>query len=599
MIYLERHHFFRLFHFLLYFLYPIVSSSSSSKCSIIQLRRQIAYQESKITLTATDIYDVLIKLAHAEFAMASCLEQSMPSLTDIRVKQHLEKSLSLCEKIISLKATKIQSNNNEDNTLSFFSMLYAQTLSALNKPIKARHYLRSLTLNLPSSSKKLLKYYSTVISQAEMSICSSSKYPLHLCNISSVVHYMRASVDIGLRPVLPLSNPVAWGTLFRRKGSTHRTHIVALTQKMKHDIRQSNYLIQLTSNNNCCNKNNKINFYNKQWLVLYYNSYTKVYNILKKCMKRSAFNNTWYDIDQTLTDQLDNSTIHFIQSTYNQIVHLPSLPSVHNNDDRSMIVSPRGVLLSTSINQSIINRYQMYEKKFIKSGGIVIIDDLLTKQTLYNIRKFLNEAFIYHDPRMGYIGAYGQSGVLMDPSIVMLVSALGHLFPNVLCGLPLVQIWAYKYDQSYNKFHQTNVTHSGIALHADDAQVNMNIWLTKSRTDNMKETTGGLLIYPNLKSSNNDLFSKFNQSPPTEIVQKTFMGCSSSSSSCKNKVIQVLHRSNRMVLFDSSMYHQSDGGMNTFGTKYDESRINLTLLFGRKKGKRIKKSDDSSSMCGQ
>lgn len=115
----------------------------------------------------------------------------------------------------------------------------------------------------------------------------------------------------------------------------------------------------------------------------------------------------------------------------------------------------------------------------------------------------------------------------------------------------------------------------------------------------MKETTGGLLIYPNLKSSNNDLFSKFNQSPPTEIVQKTFMGCSSSSSSCKNKVIQVLHRSNRMVLFDSSMYHQSDGGMNTFGTKYDESRINLTLLFGRKKGKRIKKSDDSSSMCGQ
>ena len=44
--------------------------------------------------------------------------------------------------------------------------------------------------------------------------------------------------------------------------------------------------------------------------------------------------------------------------------------------------------------------------------------------------------------------------------------------------------------------------------------------------------------------------------------------------------VTVPHRANRMVLFDSSLYHRTDALHFRRGRSYTDRRINLTLLFG-------------------
>ena len=155
------------------------------------------------------------------------------------------------------------------------------------------------------------------------------------------------------------------------------------------------------------------------------------------------------------------------------------------------------------------------------------------------------------------------------------------------------------------------MTNSGISLHADDAQINVNIWLTKSSSaggarggEKGKEgSNGGLLLYPELQSTAKDLFSTFNSNPPMNVVTSATSAPTSATNEAPNeRVVKVMHQANRMVLFDSAMYHQSDQGMNSFGEEFSEQRINLTLLFGRRKDsiarvKLIHEDSRTTSIC--
>ena len=47
---------------------------------------------------------------------------------------------------------------------------------------------------------------------------------------------------------------------------------------------------------------------------------------------------------------------------------------------------------------------------------------------------------------------------------------------GVIGSLPLTQVWAYKYDAQ---------SHAGIDIHADKAQVNLNLWLSPDGGDDI------------------------------------------------------------------------------------------------------------------
>ena len=84
------------------------------------------------------------------------------------------------------------------------------------------------------------------------------------------------------------------------------------------------------------------------------------------------------------------------------------------------------------------------------------------------------------------------------------------------------------------------------------------------------------------------------------VTSATSAPTSATNEAPNERVVKVMHQANRMVLFDSAMYHQSDQGMNSFGEEFSEQRINLTLLFGRRKDSiaRVKLiHEDSRIIC--
>ena len=509
--------------------------------------------------------------------------------------------------------------------LRLATIIHAQTLNALDRPLESRSYLRLVlrlfpsliemaTQTTPGANKIVLQsqhYFNltndynafetrtlhATLAQAELHICTSSRYGTHLCNVSSVVHHSRLALqthDLSLEEMVKNvpaqeNTQIEWGNVLKRKDLTHRTHIVPLCQKIKHDLRQMNYILQVLSSpatNKPPAPTTPTTSHQLLKLQNIYWSYQQLYSILKTEAATAQLHSDWNKIDHRLNALLRNEHKAIIASTYGKIIHVP----VPMQAKPHLKLTPKGITLTSVLALHTKQERLRIEQTYLKTG-IAVVDRILTEPALEALRSYVNGATIFHDPRMGYMGAYGQSGLLLDQTMVMVAAAMGRMFPTIMCGRPMVQMWVYKYDQTYNFKHQSNVTNSGISLHADDAQINVNIWLTKSSSaggarggeKGKERSNGGLLLYPELKSTVKDLFSTFNSNPPMDIVQQTTPATSATIEAPNERVVKVMHQANRMVLFDSAMYHQSDQGMNSFGEEFSEQRINLTLLFGRRK----------------
>ena len=83
-----------------------------------------------------------------------------------------------------------------------------------------------------------------------------------------------------------------------------------------------------------------------------------------------------------------------------------------------------------------------------------------------------------------YVGSYIDDG-LNDPIFLELAKQLHQAMPRVMKGHDLRYMWAYKYDSEWS---------SGINLHADQAAVNVNMWVSLNDS-NLDESSGGLVVY--------------------------------------------------------------------------------------------------------
>lgn len=121
-------------------------------------------------------------------------------------------------------------------------------------------------------------------------------------------------------------------------------------------------------------------------------------------------------------------------------------------------------------------------------------------------------------------------------------------------------MWAYKYDERY----------TGINIHADQAAVNLNFWITNEDA-NLDKTSGGLVIYTK-KPPAHWTFEQYNQLTEGGDAHSLL-----EESGWKN--VTVPYKENRLVMFDSALFHKTDDFR--FKKGYLNRRINLTLLFGR------------------
>jgi len=190
--------------------------------------------------------------------------------------------------------------------------------------------------------------------------------------------------------------------------------------------------------------------------------------------------------------------------------------------------------------------------------GAVFVDDLLTPQALDSLRRFLLESTIWHDFSHidGFVASYLEDG-LACPLLLQIADEIRGRFPEILGEYSLSQAWAFKGLQ----------TQATVDVHADDAIVSVNFWVTPTEA-NLDPERGGLVICR--EPPPDDWEIKDYDTDRPRIV--TFL----EQNAGRNLVVP--YRQNRAVLFRSRLFHYSDRPK--FAPQYENHRLNLTLLYG-------------------
>jgi len=177
------------------------------------------------------------------------------------------------------------------------------------------------------------------------------------------------------------------------------------------------------------------------------------------------------------------------------------------------------------------------------------------------------QSTIYFDIKGGYLGAYSADG-MQHPIFMQIVdelrSAMPRIFRNTSTGEPLdlINVWSYKSDPAHG---------DGLGVHADLATVNLNFWVTPDEA-NLNASSGGLHVYeykPELV--NHDEFADVNS---VDNIERNLHRLKESNA----KRLTFAYKRNRAILFESSLFHQSDSFQ--FAGGFKNFRINFTLLFG-------------------
>jgi tetratricopeptide (TPR) repeat protein len=212
-----------------------------------------------------------------------------------------------------------------------------------------------------------------------------------------------------------------------------------------------------------------------------------------------------------------------------------------------------GAAINPANSQSVTRQWQSMRPQ------IVVIDDLLTPEALAELRRFCLESTIWRKAYdNGYLGAIPEFG-FATPLLAQIADEFRSAFPAIFKSHPLRYLWAFKYDSDM----------TGISVHADEAAVNVNFWITPDEA-NRDPQSGGLRIWDVSAPLDWD-FAKFNGDL---AATRAFLERSGATATT------VPYRANRAVVFDSDLFHETD--RIAFKDGYANRRINVTLLYGRR-----------------
>jgi tetratricopeptide (TPR) repeat protein len=236
---------------------------------------------------------------------------------------------------------------------------------------------------------------------------------------------------------------------------------------------------------------------------------------------------------------LPDPQIEALGDNYNTAIHLRAAPEVAD-----YAVNERTDLVALTAQYN--------------AQGAIIVDDLLTPQALDSLRRFLLESSIWHDFSHidGFVASYLEDG-LACPLLLQIVDELRGTFPDILGNHQLSQAWAFKGLKAQ----------SAVEVHADDAAVSVNFWVTPTEA-NLNPGRSGLVVCRAHPPDDWEIRDYDADQP--RIV--TFLEQNAGDS------LIVPYHQNRAVLFRSRLFHYSDRP--EFASGYENHRINLTLLYG-------------------
>lgn len=239
---------------------------------------------------------------------------------------------------------------------------------------------------------------------------------------------------------------------------------------------------------------------------------------------------------------LDTADWRRIEPTYNRPLHAPG--------------AARG---PDAINPALDGR--AIERTYRESApSLAVVDDFLAADALERLWRFCLEATVWYQVKRGYLGAYLVDG--FGTALALQIAAeLRQRLPGIFRGHRLNQLWAYKYDSRLQ----------GIPTHADFAAVNVNFWLTPDAAN--RNPDGGGLIVHKARAPSDWAFRAYNADSARMARFLAEHG---------GETVTIPYRRNRAVIFDSDLFHRT-ADLN-FRAGYENRRINVTMLFGDRRG---------------
>jgi Flp pilus assembly protein TadD len=236
---------------------------------------------------------------------------------------------------------------------------------------------------------------------------------------------------------------------------------------------------------------------------------------------------------------LSDAQIDVLGADYNTPIHLRAAPevaggAVNERTDRAALTAQ------------------------FDAQGAIVVDNLLTPQALDSLQRFLLESTIWHDFSHieGFVASYLEDG-LACPLLLQIADELRRAFPDILGAHRLSQAWAFKGLRAQ----------SAVDVHADDAAVSVNFWVTPTQANRSPER-GGLVV---CRTPPPDDWAIEDYDADRERIV-TFLEQRADDS------LVVPYRQNRAVIFRSRLFHHSDRP--EFAAEYENHRINLTFLYG-------------------
>ena len=259
----------------------------------------------------------------------------------------------------------------------------------------------------------------------------------------------------------------------------------------------------------------------------------------------------------------------FTQEYYNSLKNLYE-KSINNNIKLSDVTSdmkkslfkvlynkPPKISSSSLINKD--NDINTIEDRYISGNPeIIVIDNFLDKSALKEIQNFCRNANVFKYPyHGGYVGAFLSKG-LSNEFILKLNDDLRLTYKKIFKDLRLTQAWIFKYDSA----------RTGTNIHADQASVNVNFWITPEQ-GNLNKNSGGLKVWNSLPPDDWD-FSEYNSLQKSPKIKEML-----DSKGICNMVIP--YKENRAVIFNSKLFHATDDF--EFDNSYENRRVNITFLY--------------------
>lgn len=212
------------------------------------------------------------------------------------------------------------------------------------------------------------------------------------------------------------------------------------------------------------------------------------------------------------------------------------------------------------IINSKLNYSDIENSYLLNNPNLIFFDDFLEDEALEEIKKCCLLSTVWHEynRKRGYIASYMSNGFNFK-IVYKLAEELQRKFPKIFKDYHLRNVWAFKYmDNS-----------EGVLIHADEAMINVNFWIIPDNA-NIDSNSGGMVVY-NQTAPQEWHFNQYNKN--TEYINNYLKDFKAESK-------KITYKQNRVVIFDSGFFHETDKF--NFKSGYENHRINVTLLFGKK-----------------